>query len=306
MFLSLFLFSIPYFIMLGILIKINDDYNKSLPPIIVNSLLYLISIFSLFRGGFTDPGILEKQTFQQFYNPKKSIIRSVINGHLIQIIYCSSCNIFRPPRTSHCAVCDNCVKRFDHHCIWLGTCIGQRNYKFFYLLIFSLIISCFFHISYCIYFIVFQTTSSEHLKKYNVSLIACTSTVIFFDFMFCLFFLGTLFAVHTYLIFNNLTFYEYFKKKWNKPPGKNPFNKYIGYWICRLLCYFNRKSYLHLRKEDYEQHYKFFNGITTDINNNNDDSNRIDKVMITQVNDNNSNRGLKDNNVRVTKYINNI
>jgi len=304
MFISLLLFSIPYYIMLGILIRIYDDYNKSLPPIIINSILYVISIFALFRGGLTDPGILEKQIYHLYCNPRKVVIRRVINGELIQIIYCPTCNLYRPPRTSHCAVCDNCVKRFDHHCIWLGTCIGQRNYKFFYLLVFTLIISCLFQTSYCVYFIVFQTTSSEHLKKYNISLIICNSLVIFFDVMFIIFFLGSLFAVHTYLIFHNLTFYEYFKKKWNKPPGTNPFNKYFGYWICRLLCYFNRKSYLHLRKEDYKKNDKYFDGfVTKEVNNN--DSKRIDKIMITQVNDN-SNRGLKENNEKITTYIHNI
>jgi hypothetical protein len=36
--------------------------------------------------------------------------------------------LLQPPRTRHCHDCDKCVLQFDHHCIWLGTCIGKKNH----------------------------------------------------------------------------------------------------------------------------------------------------------------------------------
>ena len=54
-----------------------------------------------------------------------------VNGMTVKVKFCDTCLLYRPPRCSHCSICNNCVERFDHHCPWVGQCIGLVSCKFF-------------------------------------------------------------------------------------------------------------------------------------------------------------------------------
>ena len=55
------------------------------------------------------------------------IIFLIRNFFFLMIISLLTFNV-QPPRAKHCHDCDKCVLQFDHHCVWLGTCIGQGNH----------------------------------------------------------------------------------------------------------------------------------------------------------------------------------
>ncbi|CDW56572.1 palmitoyltransferase ZDHHC14 [Trichuris trichiura] len=114
--------------------------------------LTAVCAISLYLSAFADPGILPRANSAQceelnrflsasgIYVPKKGVLvappfTAIEDGQMVLIKFCSTCKIYRPAKCSHCSVCDNCVERFDHHCPWLGNCIGRRNYASFFLFI---------------------------------------------------------------------------------------------------------------------------------------------------------------------------
>ena len=51
----------------------------------------------------------------------------------IEYKYCTICHIEQPLRTKHCKDCDHCVATLDHHCPWIGSCVGERNRLWFFI-----------------------------------------------------------------------------------------------------------------------------------------------------------------------------
>jgi hypothetical protein len=140
-------------------------------------------------------------------------------SRLAKIKYCSTCDIYRPPRAIHCGICNCCIERLDHHCPWLGTCVGKRNYKYFLCFIHATAAQVILTIVACSIHLVDDRFSEDtgFGKKQVTSIVLLVFTSILGIFVFWL--LG----YHQYLIFRNETTNENLKGSYRK--YGNPFDK---------------------------------------------------------------------------------
>ncbi|XP_063299482.1 palmitoyltransferase ZDHHC14 isoform X3 [Pelobates fuscus] len=148
---------------------------------VIGGILVFFVMGTLLRTSFSDPGVLPRATPDEAadlerqidvangstsggYRPPPRTKEVVINGQTVKLKYCFTCKIFRPPRASHCSLCDNCVERFDHHCPWVGNCVGKRNYRFFYMFILSLSFLTVFIFAFVITHVILRSQQSGFLN----------------------------------------------------------------------------------------------------------------------------------------------
>eukprot|EP01095_Lingulamoeba_sp_RSL-Kostka_P004907 TRINITY_DN1614_c2_g1_i2.p1 TRINITY_DN1614_c2_g1~~TRINITY_DN1614_c2_g1_i2.p1 ORF type:complete len:172 (+),score=18.60 TRINITY_DN1614_c2_g1_i2:111-626(+) len=109
--------------------------------------------------------------------------------------------IVKPERTHHCSSCNSCRMKFDHHCPYVGNCIGAYNYKYFLLMII-------YSISFILFLVIacgtkYAFVSWNGINQAEIQIFIGLSIGILF-----LFLLIPLFLTHIRLLLFNLTTQE--------------------------------------------------------------------------------------------------
>ena len=110
---------------------------------LVGIILYLCQVISQFYTALINPGVPTKNYFMS-----KSVFFNLDHfKNTEKYKFCGICQIIVKNDNSiiHCSNCNICIKEHDHHCNWIGKCIGKNNLVSFWTFIITTVSYFFYH-----------------------------------------------------------------------------------------------------------------------------------------------------------------
>ncbi|KAF4757978.1 Palmitoyltransferase zdhhc14, partial [Perkinsus olseni] len=216
-------------------------------------LLQFVTLCLLMMTIYSDPGIiprlehhaeyLDPATAEHRTRPPARFQDCAISCHPFRLKYCTTCHIYRPPRTTHCSVCNVCIQRFDHHCPWVGNCIAEGNYGVFYVFLLCTTILTLWALSLSI--VHYVELSAENDQGFGNAIADSPVTLIILIYcgLFMWFILG-LTGYHTYLLLTAQTTYEQIKGVYSSEHGciDNPYYRGSAGNVKHGVCKWRRRG----------------------------------------------------------------
>ena len=200
----------------------------TLAVIIIPIVFNIVELVIIWICGTIDPGIMNRNN-KFCFRGDDTCIKLVHKGFYKETKVCKTCYIVKPFRSHHCQDCGNCIYNFDHHCPWIGGCVGGRNYVYFFFFFFLFNINNIFIAVFCIIHIIYSYKDIKGEEKIDkwvainlINLIPTLLTMIFLG--LTMFFTVGLNIYHIKLISRGMSTKEEIKKLIFDNIG-NPYDK---------------------------------------------------------------------------------
>ena len=104
-------------IVLATIHLVNGTWSERPYTAAICTIFSILCSYHLFNAAYRDPGLIRAKISEEEAGR--------------DYCWCDFCNNYQPPGGAHCAQCNVCIAGYDHHCVWMGLCIGRNNFRQF-------------------------------------------------------------------------------------------------------------------------------------------------------------------------------
>ena len=91
-----------------------SDYD-----VILANILACFCFWVYYKACAVGPGEVTKQNMQQMAEKYEKYYDGILYKKKNE---CKTCKLVKPARSKHCSICQMCVSKYDHHCVWYVWC----------------------------------------------------------------------------------------------------------------------------------------------------------------------------------------